>query len=181
MIEECMRESDSTKLSKRTGEFASQAVTRSQKSEPECTSQIIHEQNAELKEKIKDIENGIMEQINVYNENIKDYNAKYETYKDRESHGFLTSQKMINAIKAGKDYSKIDTELIELNNNIDFARIDVMSAQKKALMSLQNLYKEHVDYLVQVIKGLQIRCENLEANNERSDNIASVEHVNVQK
>lgn len=128
------------------------------------TEELTQSEIEEMKEKVKKIESSIVSKINQFNENMKDLDKKNEIFKKNETHGFLISQKLLNAIKSKKDVLKIEIELSESINKIDFMRADAMDAQKVSLTSLQELYKEHVEYLTQVINGLNIRCKNLETS-----------------
>lgn len=139
----------------------------------ETIEELSTETKEDIKERVKEIENGILNKINLYNDTIKDYDNKYSIFKEYESRGFLISQQLITAMKTGRNAAKIEAELNDVLAKVDLSRADTMESQKTALTTLQSLYKEHVDYLAQVIKGLTIRCEKLEGTHEssRSDNV----------
>ena len=128
----------------------------------EMSQEMSPEKVEEIKDQIKKIEESILQKINAYNADIKEYEKHYNEFRDLESKGFMISKKIVDALKRKKSIQQYEESFNELLNETNEKRVDVLESQRNCLTQLQVLYKEHTDYLSQVVAGLKNRCEKLE-------------------
>jgi hypothetical protein len=133
----------------------------------------------EVKEHIKKIEDGIKEKIDKFNNEVKDIDIEENNYRSYQSQAYIYLRHHKKLIDENR---KVPEEIL---NKIDDLEIKIQLSQDKlladkgtALVSLNNLYKEHVDYLAKIANGLREQCERLQPTSTipidtatRADNI----------
>ena len=140
------------------------------------------ESNDDLKDQIKKIEDGILEQIRKYNTEIKFAKDEEKKMRNLQDQAYRVSSRFRKATRAKGpvDLGALESELNELDTEVQAALSEVLDSKNTALVSLQKLYTEHVDYLSKVANGLKQRCDELQGSSlpsltsgrgVRSDNV----------
>lgn len=119
------------------------------------------EEREKLREQIKKVEDGILEKINTYNRDLKDYVASYEEFRTIESKALNVSNKIFIALKSKKSFQDLEKKYEEYVDQVNEKRASVFDTQRDLFTQLQVLYKEHTDYLSQIANGLKNRCDQL--------------------
>ncbi len=127
------------------------------------------EAEEEIKDQIKKIEDGILEKIKKYNEDVKLAEIEENNLRALQNRAYIVSEQFRKASRtSAKSNSqildKLEAELNELDTKIQGGLNETLSAKTTALVSLQGLYTEHVDYLAKVANGLKQRCDKLQTN-----------------
>jgi hypothetical protein len=129
-----------------------------------AASQSLTKMTDEVKEQIKKVEDGIVAQITKYNDEIKAAEIEEGKLQKLQTRAYLVSEKYRKSLRS-KDTeatAELESELSDIDSNINGALNNTLEATHTALVTLQALYKDHVDYLSKVAKGLKERCEALE-------------------
>jgi hypothetical protein len=136
------------------------------------------EAKEELMDKIKKIEERIVANVEKYNEQIKAAESEQTALHSLQTKAYLVSERYRKASRTkGTDTADIESELNELDTKIQCALNETLEAKNTALVLLQSLYKEHVEYLSQIANGLKNRCDELQkaqsssATSGRPDNL----------
>lgn len=116
----------------------------------------------EVKDQVKKIEEGIVQKINKYNEEIKASELEESKLHKLQSKAYLISEKYRKLRGEPETLSELEAELGVLETDINSALTSVAESKHVALVTLQSLYKEHIEYLSNVAKGLKTRCDSLE-------------------
>lgn len=126
----------------------------------------------ELKDQIKQIEDGILEQIKKYNSEIKSSEDEEKKLRQLQDRAYRISSQFRKAtrVKGPVDLGALEADLNELDTQVQAALSEVLDLKNTALLSLQKLYTEHVDYLIKVANGLKQRCDQLQGSSSSSDN-----------
>jgi hypothetical protein len=126
----------------------------------------------ELQEKIKEVENNILNKIKKYNEEIKVAEKEENELRTLQNKAYKVSELFRKALRLnqGIDLSSLENQLTDLDTQIQSVLENTLNSKSTALVTLQSLYKEHVEYLSSVANGFKTRCEKLESL-QRSDNI----------
>jgi chromosome segregation ATPase len=135
------------------------------------------EAKEEIRNKIKQIEESILSQISKYNEEIKFADKAESKLRGLQTKAYTTSERLRKALRSlsNVERNQLEDDLTELDTEVQSSLNETLDAKNTALVSLQHLYKDHVEYLSQIVTGLKARCENLEnrsnSSNERLNNI----------
>lgn len=116
----------------------------------------------ETKEQIKKIEESIVQKINKYNDEIKLSETEEAKVHKLQSKAYLLSEKYRKLRGEPEALSEIESELGVLETEINSALTSLAESKHVALVTLQSLYKEHVEYLSNVAKGLKSKNDELE-------------------
>jgi chromosome segregation ATPase len=119
----------------------------------------INSGSADAKEQVKKIEDEILQKINKYNDEIKLAEVEEGKLNKLQSKAYLLSEKQRKSVG---DADEIVSELAVLDTEIKEVLYKVLEAKHSALVTIQSLYKEHVEYLSNVAKGLKTKCDSLE-------------------
>jgi uncharacterized phage infection (PIP) family protein YhgE len=127
---------------------------------------LVSEQNPDLKDQIKKIEDGILEQIRKYNREVKLAEEEEKKLRQLQDRAYRVSSKFRKAtrVKGPVDLGALEAELNELDTEVQGALSEVLDSKSTALLSLQKLYNEHIDYLSKVANGLKQRCDELQGS-----------------
>jgi vacuolar-type H+-ATPase subunit E/Vma4 len=128
------------------------------------------EAKEEIKNKIKKIEENILSQISKYNEEIKLADKLEVKLRSLQTKVYTTSERLRKTLRniSNSERNELEDALTTLDSEVQLSLNETLDAKNTALVSLQHLYKDHVDYLSQIVNGLKTRCENLE---NRRDNL----------
>lgn len=123
------------------------------------------EAKEEIKNKIKEIEDSILEKINKYNDEIKVAEKEEAQLRTFQNRAYAISERFRKAPRnlSITERNTMEADLNDLDTQIQMSLNETLEAKNTALVSLQALYKEHVEYLSQVVSGLKNRCEQLES------------------
>jgi vacuolar-type H+-ATPase subunit E/Vma4 len=132
--------------------------------------ELTNEAKEEIKNKIKKIEENILSQISKYNDEIKLADKLEVKLRSLQTKVYTTSERLRKTLRniSNSERNELEDVLITLDSDVQVCLNDTLDAKNTALVSLQHLYKDHVDYLSQIVNGLKTRCENLE---NRRDNL----------
>jgi hypothetical protein len=132
----------------------------------EENKELTAEAKEEIKEQIKKIEDGIVAKIEKYNDEIKLAEGEEAKLRTLQNRAYIVSEQFRKAsrLKNVADLTTLESELNELDTSIQSGLNETLSAKNAALVSLQTLYRDHVEYLSKVANGLKQRFEEQEAN-----------------
>jgi len=119
----------------------------------------INSNSQDAKDQVKKIEEDILQKINKYNDEIKAAEVEEGKLNKLQSKAYLLSEKQRKSVG---DSDEITSELSVLDTEIKEVMYGVLEAKHSALVTIQSLYKEHVEYLSNVAKGLKTKCDSLE-------------------
>jgi hypothetical protein len=127
------------------------------------------ESREEIKNKIREFENNILSQINKYNEEIKTAEKNESNLRNLQNNAYSTSKRLRNALRSLTiaERDNLESHLNTLDSEIQLSLSETLNSKNVALTTLQHLYRDHIDYLSQIINGLKTRCEMLEKNSFR--------------
>lgn len=117
----------------------------------------------ELKSKIKEIEDKIVSEINKFNSELQESNSENNKLRLMQNKAYQLSEKLRKSLKKKLDIAEEqEAELDDLSNKINVVTQNTLELTNTSFTTLQSLYKMHVEYLAQVINGLNMRCKQLE-------------------
>ena len=96
----------------------------------------------ELQEKIKDVENNILNKIKKYNEEIKVAEKEENELRTLQNKAYKVSELFRKALKLnqGIDLSSLENQLTDLDTQIQSVLENTLNSKTTALVTLQSLY-----------------------------------------
>ncbi len=135
------------------------------------SEEITPEMQREIVERVKQFETKIVERLNLYRDQLKEYEDVDTRFRKTESKAYVLSQRLVSALKRGHDYSEIERELATLTHSVDEYRINTIESLRTVLSTLQGLYQDHTQYLIGIVGDLKQQNTKLESVQQKKDNI----------
>jgi uncharacterized coiled-coil DUF342 family protein len=135
------------------------------------SDEITPEMQKEIVERVKQFESKIVEKLNSYRDQLKEYEEVDNRFRKTESKAYALSQRLVYALKRGQDCSDIERELSGLVNQVDESRLDTIESLRSAFTTLQSLYQDHTQYLIGIAQDLKQQNSKLESTQQKKDSV----------